>query len=145
MHGSERRLTPDASSAAPLLDAPCFCVVHCRFEHLLSPLVAEACIDVCPKNPHNFNVDNVRVVKIQGASLQASSVIKGMVLKRDTEGTVKSVENAKIAAYTQGVDTASTDTKGTVLIKNAEELQNYAKCVWGLCGAARARVHGRLL
>lgn len=97
------------------------------YEHVLCPLVAEACIDVCPKNPVNFNVDNVRVVKIQGASLPSSSVVKGMVLKRDTEGTVKHVQNAKIAAYTQGVDTAATDTKGTVLIKNAQELENYAK------------------
>jgi len=27
---------------------------------------AEACIDVVPKNPNNFNVDNVRVAKING-------------------------------------------------------------------------------
>lgn len=27
----------------------------------------------------------------------------------------------------QGVDTSSTDTKGTVLIKSAEELENYSK------------------
>lgn len=97
------------------------------YEDVLCPLVAEACVDVCPKNPTNFNVDNVRVVKIQGASLTASSVIKGMVLKRDSEGTVKHVENAKIAAYSEGVDTASTDTKGTVLIKSAQELENYSK------------------
>ena len=36
------------------------------YENLLAPLIAEACIDVVPKNPHNFNVDNVRVVKISG-------------------------------------------------------------------------------
>jgi len=97
------------------------------YEDVLCPLVAEACVEVCPKNPVNFNVDNVRVVKIQGGSLPDSSVVSGMVLKRDTEGTVKSIENAKVAVYSQGVDTASTDTKGTVLIKNATELENYAK------------------
>lgn len=70
-------------------------------EDILAPLVAEACIDVCPKNPLNFNVDNVRVVKIPGASLHHSHVIKGMVLRRDAEGTIKSVTDAKIAAYTQ--------------------------------------------
>lgn len=95
----------------------------------MCPLVAEACVDVCPKNPINFNVDNVRVVKIPGSSLTASSVVKGMVLRRDCEGTIKHVENAKIAAYAEGVDTASTDTKGTVLIKNAQELENYSKWV----------------
>lgn len=35
------------------------------YEDVLAGLVAEACIDVCPKNPNNFNVDNVRVIKIQ--------------------------------------------------------------------------------
>ncbi|GAX82224.1 hypothetical protein CEUSTIGMA_g9652.t1 [Chlamydomonas eustigma] len=97
------------------------------YEDILCPLVAQACVDVCPKNPVNFNVDNVRVVKIPGASLPDSMVVNGMVLRRDTEGTVKHVENAKIAAYAEGVDTASTDTKGTVLIKNAAELENYSK------------------
>jgi T-complex protein 1 subunit theta len=97
------------------------------YEDILCPLVAQACVDVCPKNPVNFNVDNVRVVKIPGASLPDSMVVNGMVLRRDTEGTVKHVENAKIAAYAEGVDTASTDTKGTVLIKSAAELENYSK------------------
>ena len=99
------------------------------YEDLLAGLVAEACVDVCPTNPHNFNVDNVRVVKLQGGGLPDSQVVKGMVLKRGTEGTVTLVENAKVAAYSQAVDTSSTDTKGTVLIKNAEELENYSKCV----------------
>jgi hypothetical protein len=33
------------------------------------------------------------------------------VLKRDAEGTVKRVENAKVAVFAQGVDTTSTETK----------------------------------
>lgn len=36
------------------------------YEDVLAKFVAEACIDVLPKNPYNFNVDNVRVVKIPG-------------------------------------------------------------------------------
>ena len=46
------------------------------YEDLLSPLIAEACIDVCPKNPHNFSVDNVRVCKIQGSNLSQSQVLE---------------------------------------------------------------------
>ena len=30
------------------------------YEDLLCPLIAEACIGVCPKNPASFNTDNVR-------------------------------------------------------------------------------------
>ena len=33
------------------------------------------------------------------------------VLKRDAEGSVKRVENAKVAVFAQGVDTTSTETK----------------------------------
>lgn len=54
-------------------------------------------------------------------------VVKGMLLKRDTEGTVKEVSDAKVAVYAQGVDTSGPETKGTVLIKSAEELENYSR------------------
>eukprot|EP00890_Picochlorum_soloecismus_P004861 jgi/Picsp_1/5376/NSC_02737-R1_tcp-1 cpn60 chaperonin family protein len=97
------------------------------YEYVLGPLVAEACVAVVPSNEHNFNVDNVRVVKIQGGSIRDSRVVKGLVLKRGVEGNVTCVENAKIAVFAQGVDTLGTETKGTVLIKSAEELENYSK------------------
>jgi T-complex protein 1 subunit theta len=38
------------------------------YEDVLAPLIAKACVSVCPKNPVNFNVDNVRTVKIPGAA-----------------------------------------------------------------------------
>lgn len=39
-----------------------------------------------PTNPKNFNVDNVRVVKIMGGSLAGSKVVQGMVFGREPEG-----------------------------------------------------------
>lgn len=72
------------------------------FERLLCPLIAEACINVCPKNPHNFNVDNVRVCKLVGGSVYDSVFVKGMVFKRESEGIVKKMEDAKVAVYAQG-------------------------------------------
>ncbi|CAD6271070.1 unnamed protein product [Miscanthus lutarioriparius] len=96
-------------------------------EDVLCPLVADACIQVCPKNPANFNVDNVRVAKLLGGGLHNSSVVCGMVLKNDAAGSIKRVEKAKIAVFAGGVDTSATETKGTVLIHSAEQLENYAK------------------
>lgn len=54
------------------------------YESLLAPLIAEACIDVVPANPANFNVDNVRVVKINGGwaaglLVSSSGVVCGWV------------------------------------------------------------------
>ncbi|KAF7042988.1 hypothetical protein CFC21_052455 [Triticum aestivum] len=96
-------------------------------EDVLCPLVADACIQVCPQNPANFNVDNVRVAKLVGGGLHNSSVVRGMVLKNDAVGSIKKVEKVKVAVFAGGVDTSATETKGTVLIHSAEQLENYAK------------------
>ncbi|GAA6014848.1 hypothetical protein JCM11491_002136 [Sporobolomyces phaffii] len=95
-------------------------------EDLLAALVAEAVLAVMPKNPTAFNVDNVRVVKIMGGGLSQSRVIRGMVFGREPEGTILKAENAKVGVFTCGIDIAQTETKGTVLMKNAEDLLNFS-------------------
>lgn len=47
-----------------------------------------------PKNPKNFNVDSVRVVKILGASIHDSTVVKGMVFGREPE-SIKIIINPR--------------------------------------------------
>ncbi|MCI13566.1 T-complex protein 1 subunit theta-like, partial [Trifolium medium] len=64
-------------------------------EDTLCSLIADACIQVCPKNPVNFNVDNVRVAKLVGGGLHNSAVVQGMVLRTDAVGTIKHTEKAK--------------------------------------------------
>ncbi|KAK2638196.1 hypothetical protein Ddye_025991 [Dipteronia dyeriana] len=96
-------------------------------EDILSSLIADACIQVCPKNPVNFNVDNVRVAKIVGGGLHNCTIVRGLVLKSDAVGSIKRMEKAKVAVFVGGVDTSATETKGTVLIHNAEQLENYSK------------------
>lgn len=94
-------------------------------EDVLASLVADAALSVMPPNPKNFNVDNVRVVKIMGGSLASSKVVQGMVFGRDPEGDIRKVYKAKVAVFTSALDVAQTETKGTVLIKNAEEMLNF--------------------
>ncbi|XP_059647312.1 T-complex protein 1 subunit theta [Cornus florida] len=96
-------------------------------EDILCSLIADACIQVCPKNPANFNVDNVRVAKLLGGGLHNCTIVRGMVLRTDAVGSIKRVEKAKVAVFAGGVDTSATETKGTVLIHSAEQLENYAK------------------
>lgn len=97
------------------------------YEDVLTPLIARACIDVCPSNQNNFNVDNVRVAKIIGGGLYQSEVVQGLVIKRPTEGTLLHVRDAKVVVYGCAVDTSATETKGTVLIRSAEELESYTE------------------
>ncbi|EAW10427.1 chaperonin-containing T-complex subunit CCT8 [Aspergillus clavatus NRRL 1] len=96
-------------------------------EDLLASLVAEAVLAVLPKNPVNFNVDNVRVVKIMGGSLEQSRVIKGMVFGREPDGTIKKARKAKVGVFSCPIDISQTETKGTVLLKNAQEMLDFSK------------------
>ena len=42
-------------------------------------------------------------------------------------GIVKKVKKAKVAVFTCGLDIAQTETKGTVLLKSAEEMLNFTR------------------
>lgn len=96
-------------------------------EDILARLVAEAALLVMPENSKTFNVDNVRVVKIMGGSLAGSKVVQGMVFGREPEGDVKKVTGGKVAVFTNPIDIAQTETKGTVLIKNADDMLNFTR------------------
>lgn len=50
-----------------------------------------------------------------------------MVFKRQVEGDVNSAVKAKVAVYTCPIDITQTETKGTVLIKSADELLNFSR------------------
>ncbi|GAB7339956.1 hypothetical protein MBLNU457_6473t1 [Dothideomycetes sp. NU457] len=96
-------------------------------EEVLADMVAEAVLAVLPKNTYNFNVDNVRVVKIMGGSLDQSRVVKGMVFGREPEGNTKKATKAKVGVYSCPIDISQTETKGTVLLKNAKEMLDFTK------------------
>ncbi|KAI9852688.1 MAG: T-complex protein 1 subunit theta [Vezdaea acicularis] len=96
-------------------------------EDFLAGMVAEAVLAVLPKNPLNFNVDNVRVVKIMGSSLEQSKVVKGMVFGREPDGSVKKAKKAKVGVYSCPIDISQTETKGTVLLHNAKEMMDFTK------------------
>ncbi|EMD92771.1 hypothetical protein COCC4DRAFT_139268 [Bipolaris maydis ATCC 48331] len=96
-------------------------------EDFLANLVAEAVLAVLPKNPVNFNVDNVRVVKIMGGALEQSKVVKGMVFARQPDGTVQKATKAKVGVFSCPIDISQTETKGTVLLHNAKEMMEFTK------------------
>jgi T-complex protein 1 subunit theta len=96
-------------------------------EDLLSGLVCDAVAHVLPKNVRSFNVDNIRVVKVMGSSLDSSQVVKGMVFAREPEGSIKKAAKAKVGVFNAPIDVSSTETKGTVLLHNAKEMLDFTK------------------
>lgn len=107
------------------------CAKQVGFADILSSLVAQSCLIVLGdekegKRP-NLVMDSVRIAKLIGGSVSDSKVVKGMVIRRPPESTVRKVDNAKVAVFGTSVEAAQTETKGTVKITSAEELLNYTK------------------
>lgn len=96
-------------------------------EDFITDLIAKACVSILPDGASSFNVDSVRITKILGSGLLNSEIVQGMVFKRSVEGDIVKKEKAKIAVYTCPVDIATTETKGTVLIKSADELMKFSR------------------
>jgi len=105
----------------------CLASKQSGLEDFLSGLVTKACIEAVPEDRVDFNVDHVRVAKIIGQGVLSSSITKGMVFRREASGEVHSIEKGVVVVYSGPVDMVQTETKGTVLIKNAAELKDFSK------------------
>jgi T-complex protein 1 subunit theta len=99
-------------------------------QDVLAPLVAKACLLVMTKSASGQNrvsPESVRTVKIMGAGVQKSELIEGYVAQRGLETTTISATDCKVAVFASGIEASSTEAKGTVLMKNAEDLKTYNK------------------
>lgn len=122
--------SPPSQESLALALRPALASKQYGSEDILAPLVAQAVHLVLPgagDSLRELSVDNVRVVKVMGGNLAQSRVVRGMVLGREAEGSVKTARNAKVAVYTCGMDISQTETKGTVLLHNAAELRDFSR------------------
>lgn len=95
------------------------------YEDFLAEIIADACVSIMPTK-RTFNVDHVRTCKILGAGVLSTTSLQGMVFRRTVESDIQSVRDAKIAVFSCPFDIGTTETKGTVLINNADELKNFS-------------------
>ena len=81
------------------------------------------------KGPPTLKAEAVRTVKILGSSVQQSSIEQGYVATRGLETVCTSAgdDDIKIAVYACGFEASTTEAKGTVLMKTAEDLLTYNK------------------
>lgn len=98
-----------------------------NYSDFFSGLLSEACVKCCPKNPNNFDIEYIRVSKILGGSIYDSFILHGLVVARNAETSINHYVKPKIAVYGSPIDTQAAETKGTILIKNADDLLNYTK------------------
>ncbi|EDO07548.1 putative HSP60 fold T-complex protein 1 theta subunit [Babesia bovis T2Bo] len=105
----------------------CIAGKHISRPEFITSLVAKACASIIPPDAKQFDVDNVRVLKITGGSLDQSSVMNGMAIVREVSGMVKKVGRTKVLVIAGGLEFAGTEAKSTVMLHSAEELLNFTK------------------
>ncbi len=98
-----------------------------NYSDFFAELLADACVKCCPKNPQNFDLEYIRVGKILGGSIYDSFILHGLLVIRNAETSINYFKKPKIAVFGSPLDTQASETKGTILIKNADELLNYTK------------------
>jgi T-complex protein 1 subunit theta len=96
-------------------------------EDFLTDLIAEASIFCTPTNASKFNIDNVRIQKILGGGLHDSQVVRGVVVPRESQTSFHQKRDCKVAVFNTNIEMQQGETKGTVLMKNADDLLNYTK------------------
>lgn len=96
-------------------------------EDLLSDLIGQACQIVLKKGDTSevLQPSSVRTVKLLGGNVSQSACIQGFVAQRGVETTKTYCKDAKLAVFASGVEASSTEAKGTVLMKTADDLKNY--------------------
>jgi len=96
-------------------------------EKFISMKVAEACLISMPKDPKNFNVDNVRTIKILGSSIAQTEVVNGMVVQFKSRTDVKKVSKCKVLVMTTSIGLREMDASQNVLFNNADELLSFSR------------------
>jgi len=114
----------DAAALAKCLN-PVIAAKQYGNEEFFAAKIAEACCLAMPADPKAFNVDNIRVAKIPGNSILGTTVVKGMCMPRGVIGEITDLTDAVVAVYGIPLDSVTTETKGTVLLKSADELKAY--------------------
>ena len=90
-------------------------------------LLTKACRSILQDTGKKFNPENIRFVKLLGASVEKSTLVDGFVIARGPEGErADGALKAKIACFNCPFDPQGGETKGTVLITNAEDLVKYS-------------------
>ena len=101
-------------------------------EDLLAPLIVDACQQVVKTKSGDdqskigvVEPETIRTVKLLGSNLSQSFVVPGYVATRGVETVKTRAEKAKVAVFACGMEASSTEAKGTVVMKTAQDLQSY--------------------
>lgn len=84
----------------------------------------------------SFDVENIRICKVQSGSTEDSYRTEGMLLNRLPEGRIKRMTNTSVGIFNCPFDIVRTEMKGTILMQTSQELLNFSNDEIELCKKA---------
>ncbi|OQS54664.1 CCT8 [Ecytonucleospora hepatopenaei] len=75
----------------------------------------------------DFDPEKIRVIKVNTGVFMDSYRVNGMVVPNQPKGKIKKLSKTTVGIFDCPLDLKRPELKGTVLLKNAEELANYSK------------------
>ncbi|MEE8255826.1 MAG: thermosome subunit beta, partial [Nitrosopumilaceae archaeon] len=96
---------------------------------LLSKIVATAVLDISTKKEQKYSVDldNIKVEKKAGGSIQDTSLIRGIVLDKEIvhSGMPTKIEKAKIALVNAALEVEKTEMSAEIRINDPSQMQMF--------------------
>ena len=98
-------------------------------KNILSEVVVDAITSIAEKKDGKtiVDLDNIQIQKQQGKTIDATEIIKGMILEKEPvhEGMPKQVKNAKIALVNQALEIKKTEVDARIQIQDPSQLQAF--------------------
>ncbi|KRZ85937.1 Pre-rRNA-processing protein TSR1 -like protein [Trichinella sp. T8] len=96
-------------------------------EDMLSDLVVQACTLALGADYSTYHVDNIRICKILGSNVEASTVMNGMAFQDCVSGEIKLIENPKVAVFSCAFAVTKLENPSSIVINTAKELMQFSK------------------
>lgn len=93
---------------------------------IFAKLAVDAVLSVVDtENGKKVDIDNIKIEKKVGSSLDSSELVKGIVIDKERvhSGMPKKIKDARILLYNQAIDIKKTETKAEISINMPNQLQ----------------------
>ncbi|MGM0405938.1 MAG: thermosome subunit alpha [Thermoplasmatota archaeon] len=97
--------------------------------HYVADLAVRAVTQIAEKENGNYSVDidNIKVEKVTGATVDKSELVDGIILDKDRlhDGMPKEIKNAKIALINSAIEIKETETDAEITITDTDQMQQF--------------------
>ncbi|MFO7791491.1 MAG: thermosome subunit alpha [Candidatus Saliniplasma sp.] len=97
--------------------------------HYVADLAVRAIRQIADKENGNYtvNIDNIKVEKVSGSTVDKSELVDGIILDKERlhDGMPKEIEDGKIALLNSAIEIKETETDAEITITDTDQMQDF--------------------